>query len=120
MSLADWFDAITALRRTAPTQGEKIALRGTVGIPSNDNRYVTDDDPRMQGNPSNHHTTHEPGGDDVVDFFPVLTTDPPVLVTSPMPVLDSVWFIRNGTSPETVSLRASIDGDVVTLETWTV
>lgn len=114
MDLAGWYEAVTSLLRTAPSQKEKSALRGTAGTPSADNRYVTEDDERP------HASTHEPEGSDVIEYFPLLSGDPGAVSPSTSPPTDSVWFIRNGTSPESVSLRAYIDGDFVTLETWTV
>jgi hypothetical protein len=37
-----------ALRRLVPSENEKAALRGTSGVPTNSNRYVTDEDVRLE------------------------------------------------------------------------
>lgn len=51
-----------------PTDLEKAALAGTSGTPSGANKYVTDADSRNTNarTPTAHHTTHEPGGSDVI------------------------------------------------------
>jgi len=51
-----------------PTQAENDALQGTVGSPSNANRYVTDSDPRNTNAraPTTHASSHKDGGADEV------------------------------------------------------
>lgn len=103
--------------RNTPTDDQKDALRGSHGAPSAANRYITQSDPLM-ADPANHATTHEAGGDDVIEVFAVVSVDPVAVSPQSSPPIDSVWFIRNGTSPETISLRANIDGVIGTLQTW--
>lgn len=49
-----------------PTSGQKAALAGTHGTPSNTNRYVTNSDPRLSDArpPAAHASTHKAGGSD--------------------------------------------------------
>jgi len=51
-----------------PSAGQKAALPGTSGTPSDTNRYVTDADARNTNSrtPSAHKTSHEPGGADAM------------------------------------------------------
>ncbi|HOP80066.1 MAG TPA: hypothetical protein PLZ21_05805, partial [Armatimonadota bacterium] len=51
-----------------PTTGEKAALAGTSGTPSDTNRYVTDSDARLSDarKPTAHKSTHAIGGSDAL------------------------------------------------------
>ena len=55
-----------------PTIDEKAALAGTSGSPSDTNRYVTDDDPRLAGGP----------GSGITDLFGDVTATGPGNVTA--------------------------------------
>lgn len=51
-----------------PSQSENDALQGTSGVPSNTNRYVTNDDARNTNarTPTSHAASHQHGGSDEV------------------------------------------------------
>lgn len=104
--------SLIALRRHAPTSNEKGAMKGTTGRPSEVNPFVTHRDPRNRDarTPTAHVSTHGPGGSDVLNVLPLLTEDPP----DTSPSTDAVWFLRDGGSPETISLRVRKDGVVTT------
>lgn len=60
---------VTYDHNNIPTSGEKDALQGTAGLPSDSNRYVTNGDSRLTDarTPLAHGSTHEDGGSDEID-----------------------------------------------------